>query len=114
MLFENSGWLIPPCIRKLLWADIGKSTGLEALRITVHWYSYINASEYEIWHQIQSWARRNAYKNHNKLRSIATFAIENPSFADCEHKLLQRCCPAGKCFIAELRDLNKEPLLFKK
>ena len=44
---------------------------------------------------------------------IIMFAIENPQFAGCEHNLLKRFCPAGKCFIAELMDKLQNPYLFK-
>jgi len=111
MLLEK-GWQIPPCIRSLLWIDLGRELGLEACRITTQFYSCIKAGEYEIWHHIQKWMQRNSYKNYQKLKAIVTYAIENPQFADCEHRLLKRFCPVGKCFIAELMDKYLNPYLF--
>ena len=88
------------------------SNDLEACRITAGFYSAIKASKDEIWHQIQRWARRNAYKDYPRLKAIVTSAIDNPCLCDCQHPLLQRFCPAGKCFMAELIEEYESPRLF--
>jgi len=112
-LMLKNGWQIPPCIRSLLWVNSGQKVGLEACRIMAQFYSFIKASENEIWHHIETWAHRNAYKNYQKLKGIIAFASENPQFAGCEDKLLQHFCPAGKCFMAELINRYEKPSLFE-
>ena len=89
------------------------NAGLEACRITARFFAAVKASEYEIWHLIQTWARRNAYKDYQRLKAIIAFAIENPQFAGCEHKLLKRFCPQGKCFMAALLNEYENPRLFE-
>ena len=114
-LILKQGWQIPECIRRLLWAELGQENGLEACRITSQLYSALNASVHEIWHQVSAWARRNAYKDYQKLKAIITFAMEKkPLLCDCQHPLLQRFCPAGKCFMVELIEEYEKPYLFKK
>ena len=110
----KKGWQIPLCIRRLQNLYLYDSTRLEAYRIIAQFYSWIKASADEVWCQVQNSDQRNPINDYQKLKAIITFATENPSFAGCEHKLLKRFCPPGKCFIAELKDLNKEPLLFEK
>jgi len=38
----------------------------------------------------------------------------NPQFVGCQHPLLKRFCPAGKCFMADLIDEYEKPYLFEK
>jgi len=113
-LMVKDGWQIPPCIRYLLFKELGDNAGLEACRITAQFFAAVKASEYEIWHHIQTWARRNAYKDYQRLKAIIVFAIENPQFAGCEHKLLKRFCPAGKCFMADSINEYENPHLFEQ
>jgi len=113
-LILKDGWQIPPCIRRLQTLCLYDSIRLEAYRIIAQFYSWIKASVNEIWQQVQNSDHRNPINNYSKLNAIIKFAIENPSFAGCSHKLLKRFCPVGKCFIDELINLNKEPLLFEK
>lgn len=108
------GWQIPEYLRNLLWRKLSINAGLEACRIIARFYSAIKANENEIWHHIEIWGRRNAYKDYKKLKAIITFAIENPQFGGCEHELLKRFCPAGKCFIAELINEYEKPHLFEQ
>ena len=107
-LILKDGWQIPPCIRRLQTLCLYDSIRLEAYRIIAQFYSWIKASVNEIWQQVQNSDHRNPINNYSKLNAIIKFAIENPSFAGCGHKLLKRFCPVGKCFIDELINLKKE------
>ena len=71
------------------------------------------ASPVEIRHLIHFVDRRNPIKNHQKLNSIITFAVENPWFVGCQHPLLKQFCPAGKCFISDLIEEYEKPYLFE-
>jgi hypothetical protein len=112
-LILQKGWQIPPCIRRLSWADLAKDTTLEACRVISGAYSFLGSHEDEIWYHILRLARRNAVSDQQRLRAIVTFAVENRMFMGCEHPLLKRFCPAGKCFLAELLQECKEPYLFE-
>ena len=112
-LMLQSGWKIPECIRKLQKLCLYGNTRLEAYRIIAQFYSWIKSSIDEIWFQIQDLDQRNPINNIQKLRAVITFAIENPYFTGCEHKLLQRFCPAGKCFMAKLIKECEKPHLFE-
>lgn len=108
----KDGWQIPACIRRLQSLCLYDSTRLETYRIIAQFYSWIKASHDEVWCRVQNLDQRNPINDYSKLNAIIKFATENPSFAGCEHKLLNRFCPPGKCFMSELNDLNKKPLLF--
>jgi len=88
-------------------------TELEAYRIITVFYAWIKASEQQVWQQIQSIDYKNPVNDFHKLKAQIEFAIENLRFVGCEHPLLQRFCPAGKCFIAELSEQLEKPYLFK-
>lgn len=113
-LLLKTGWQIPPCIRRLLWADLSKEQALEACRVISQFYSWINASPNEIWQLFQRIDQRNYIADPHRLRAILNFASENPGFAGCDHKLLSRFCPSGKCFIKELTEECERPYLFEK
>jgi len=112
-LILKTGWQIPPCIQKLQSLCLYDNIRLEAYRIIAAFYAWIKASQQQIQHQIQSIDYKNPVNDHQKIRAIITFAIENPRFVGCGHLLLQRFCPAGKCFMAELINEMERPLLFK-
>jgi len=111
LILEN-GWQITPCIRRLTWTDLSKEQAFEACRIISQFYSWIKAGTDEIWHYFQQIDRRNRNGDYQRLRAILNFAVENPGFVGCEHPLLKRFCPAGKCFIKELIDEYEKPKLF--
>lgn len=113
-LILRDGWQIPPCTRRLLWGDFDKKTALEACRLIAQWYSFINAADNEIWYHVLRSARRNAVNDQQRLRAIVTFAVENRMFMGCDHPLLKRFCPAGRCFIAELIEAYERPYLFER
>ncbi|MCX5635454.1 MAG: hypothetical protein NTW55_06440 [Planctomycetota bacterium] len=111
LILEN-GWQITPCIRRLTWTDLSKEQAFEACRIISQFYSWIKAGTDEIWHYFQQIDRQNRNGDYQRLRAILNFAVENPGFVGCEHPLLKRFCPAGKCFIKELIDKYEKPKLF--
>jgi hypothetical protein len=111
-LLLKNGWQIPPCIRRLTWADLGKEEAVEACRIISQFYSWIDASPDEIRYYLQQIDRRNRIEDYPRLKAIIAFALENPRFAGCEHPLPRRFCPAGKCFMAELIEEYEKPYLF--
>jgi hypothetical protein len=113
-LLLKGGWTIPPCIRRLLWADLSKEQALEACRVISQFYSWIKASPDEIWYHFQRIDRRNHIADYQRLRAILNFASENPSgFAGCDHKLLAGFCPSGKCFLYEIQNEINNPALFE-
>jgi len=112
-LILEKGWQITPCSRRLLWADLSKEQAIEACRIISQFYSWIKAGLDEIWHYLQQIDRRNHIGDYPRLKAIIAFALENPKFAGCEHPLLERLCPAGNCFMAELKKEYESPYLFK-
>lgn len=112
LLFKD-GWQTSPCTRRLLWADLDKNNALEACRITSQFYSWLGASSGEIWYRLQQIDRRNRIDDYPRLKAIIVFALENPRFIDCEHTLVRRFCPAGKCFMAELIAELEQPHLFE-
>ena len=112
-LIFQKGWETPPCIRRLQRLCLNGNVRLEAYRIIAQFYSWIKSSVGEIWFQIQDLDQRNPIKNYQKLKAIIAFAFENPQFAGCEHKLLKRFCPAGKCFMAKLIKECEKPHLFE-
>jgi len=111
LLFKD-GWQIPPCYRRLIWADLSKAQALEACRVISQFYSWTKASSDEVRHQLQQIDRRNRIDDYRRLKAIVGFA-ENLKFAGCEHPLLKRFCPAGKCFMAELISEYECPSLFQ-
>lgn len=113
-LMLQSGWKIPECIRKLQKLYLYGNTRLEVYRIIAQFYSWIKSSIDEIRYQIQDLDHRNSINDIQKLRAIITFATQNPYFASCEHKLLKCFCPAGKCFMAKLKDNYKNHSLFEQ
>jgi hypothetical protein len=110
----KTGWHIPPCIQKLQQLCLYDNVRLEVYRIIATFYAWINASKQQIWHQIQSVDYKNPLNDYQTLKAIITFAIENKRFVGCAHPLLQRFCPAGKCFMAELIEQIEKPYLFGK
>ncbi len=113
MLLER-GWQIPPCIRRLHWADLDTGTALEACRIISQFYSFIYAGDDEIWYHILRLANRNNIKDHEKLKAIISFAVESGSFVNCSYPLLRQFCPSSKCYIARMNEEYKNPYLFKQ
>lgn len=114
-LILKNGWQIPPCIRRLTWADLDKNTVLEACRLISGIYSFLGSHKEEIRYHILRLARRNditGFREHQKLRSIVNFGVENPIFAECQHPLMYRFCPSGGCYVAELIEEYEKPFLF--
>jgi len=114
-LVLKNGWQIPSCIRRLAWADLDKSTALEACRLISGAYSFLGRNEEEIRYHVMRLARRNSitgFREHQKLKAIVTFGVENPMLAECQHLLMSRFCPAGGCFIKELIAEYEKPHLF--
>jgi len=111
-LIMEKGWQITPCIRRLTWMDLSKEQSFEACRIISQFYSWIKADPDEIWHYFQQIDRRNRIEDYQRLRAILNFATENPGFIGCQHSLLKRFCPVGKCFMAELMNEYENPHLF--
>jgi len=109
----ETGWQVPPCVKRLQKLSLYDNVRLEAYRIMSQFYSWIKASPAQIWHQIQESDRRNPINDYQKMKAIVTFAIENPTFAECEHPLLQRFCAGDKCFMAGLKNEYEIPCLFE-
>jgi hypothetical protein len=105
-------WVVPPCVRRLEWADLSEDDALEACRIISACYRFIGAGEDEVWYHIQRVSRRHGLMEGARLRAIVTFGSENPAFVGCEHPLLQQFCPAGGCVMKELMNEIKNPRLF--
>jgi hypothetical protein len=115
-LILKNGWQIPPCIRRLTWADLDINSAIEACRLISGTYSFLGSHEEEIRYHILRLAKRNSitgFQEYQKLKNIVTFGVENPTLAECRHPLLSRFCPAGGCFIAELIEEYEKPLLFE-
>jgi len=112
LMFE-SGWQVPPCIRKLLRAESDKNTALETCRIITQFFAWIKASPDEIWHLINFWNRCSNNFRYSQLLPVVTFSLENPAFEGCEYSLLKRFCSAEKCFMTELINQYKVPNLFR-
>jgi hypothetical protein len=106
------GWFIPPCVRRLGWADMSEDQALEACRIIAGFYPFVNASEDEVDYHIRRLGQHHGLRDYLRLRNITTFGRENPAFPGCDHLLLQQFCPAGKCLITELIAECENPLLF--
>jgi len=113
-LMLQKGWEIPPCIRRLQQLCLYDNIRLEAYRVLSQFYSWIGAGPDEIRHLINFMDRRNPIRNYQKTNAIITFAVENPWFVGCQHALLHRFCPAGKCFMAELIEEYENPRLFEQ
>jgi len=115
IMLEN-GWQIPPCIRRLTWANLDRNSALEACRLIGGSFSFLGSHEEEIRYHVLRLARRNditGFREHQKLKNIVTYGIENPMLAECQHPLLSRFCPTGGCYIAELIEEYEKPLLFE-
>jgi len=115
-LMLQKGWQIPPCIRRLSWADLAKDATFEACRVISGTYSFLGSHEDEIWYHILRLARRNSIqgvREHQRLSAIITFALENPMLPECSHPLVKRFCPAGGCYISELLEECRQPGLFE-
>jgi len=87
---------------------------LEAYRIISSFFAWIKAGHGEVRNLIYTVDRRNPIKNYRKMNAIIAFAVENPWFVGCQHRLLQQFCPAGKCFMAELIEEYENPRLFEQ
>ena len=105
------GWEILPCIRRLSWADLPKTAALEACRMISQFYPYVGAAESETWRYIGYVDRRNSICEHERLKAIVRFGMENPRL-NCEAALLQELCPAGKCCVPRLVAECEQPSLF--
>jgi len=115
-LILKNGWQIFPCIRRLTWADLDKSTAFEACRLIAGIFSFLGSHEDEIRYHIMHLARRNSitgFTEYQKLKNIITFGVENPMLVECQHPLMSRFCPAGGCFIKELIEEYEKPYLFE-
>jgi len=112
MMLEK-GWQIPPCIRQLMWADMDRQAALEACRVISRYLTFVRAAEDEVWFHLLRIDRRNTIQDHERLRAIVTFAVENLWLAKCDHPLLQKHCHVGKCSVATLLDEYEKPYLFE-
>jgi len=108
----KTGWQIPPCINRLLNLYLYDNVRLEAYRISCAYLAWIKASAEQIFNTIQAMDIRNPVNDYQLLKAITAFAVENPRFAGCEHPLLEKSCPAGRCFMAELIENIRQPSLF--
>jgi hypothetical protein len=108
----KQGWQIFPCIRQLRRVTCSKEERLEVCRTLAQFLAWIKAAPAEICHQIRSWEKWNPIEDRRKTNAIIMYSIENPGFAGCEHPLLRRFCPYGKCFIADFIDEYEKPYLF--
>ena len=111
-LLRHDGWRVPPCVKRLVWTDLSIRAALEACRVIAGYFALADAHESEIWDRIDRIDQRQGIKDYPRLQSIAQYAAENPAFVGCEHRLVSRFCPAGKCFMTELMDEIERPLLF--
>jgi hypothetical protein len=106
------GWVIPPCIRHLDWAELPKDSVLETCRIVAGFYPFIGAGTDEVWYHTHRLTQRHRLKPGARIQAIAAFGNENPAFVGCNHPLLQQFCPASGCLINHLIDELKNPRLF--
>jgi hypothetical protein len=104
-------WAVPPCIRRLDWADMSDNNALEACRVIAAFYPFVGAGEDEVWYHIHRIGGRHGLRQGARLRAIVTFGGENPAF-ECGHPLLRQFCPAGGCLMRELIDDLRSPRLF--
>jgi len=108
----KTGWQVPPCVRRLHWADLSEDEALEACRVIAGFYPFINAGEEEVWHHILQLERRHGIREPARLRFIIAFGSENPGFLGCNHPLLQKFCPATKCRFEDIYNDYVNPRLF--
>ena len=113
-LVLKNGWQVPSCIQKLQSLCLYDNFRLETYRIITAFYAWIKASPQQIAYQIQSVDYKNPLNDNKKIKSIISFAIENPRFVGCQHPLLARFCPAGKCFMFDLIKELEKPYLFNR
>lgn len=105
------GWAVPPCIRRLDWAEFSEDNALEACHVIAAFYPFVGAGEDEVWHHVRRIDQRHGLQQSARLRAIVTFGNENPTF-ECGHPFLQKFCPAGGCFMKKWMDEMKNPRLF--
>jgi hypothetical protein len=105
-------WVVPPCVRRLDWAEMSEDSALEACRIISACYRFLGAGPDEVWYHIHRVSKRHGLLEGARLRAIVTFGGENPAFLGCEHPLLRQFCPAGGCVMKELMNEIKNPRLF--
>ena len=106
------GWTVPPCIRRLDWAEMSDDNALEACRIIAGFYPFVGAGQDEVWYHIHRIGRRHGLGQGAQLRAIVTSGNENPAFVGCEHLLLRQFCPTGGCRMREVIAELKCPRLF--
>jgi hypothetical protein len=111
-LLREKGWMIPPCLGRIVWADMTPEQALEGCRALTSFYALIGAGRDELYEQAHRVARRNGISDYPRLKNIISFALENPSFAGCGHSLLHGFCPAGGCRMNELLEEVQNPMLF--
>jgi len=110
----DAGWEVPPCIRHLMRLCLYDSNRLEAYRTISQFLSWIKAGPAEIRHMIGVIDRRNSLQDLHRRNAIITYAVENPWFVRCRHRLLQQFCPADGCFMTDLAKKCGQPYLFEK
>ncbi len=111
--FQHNGWFIPPCVDRLMWADLPPRAAIEACRVLARYYALAGAHSQEIWHHILRLDRRHGVKDYPYIENIVRFGIEHPAFVGCDHRLLQELCRAGNCGMIDLLAECEEPLLFR-
>jgi hypothetical protein len=104
--------VVPPCIRRLDWADMSEDSVLEACRILAGFYPFVGAGADEVWYHARRLDQRHGISNYPRLRNIVGFGNENPAFVGCSHPLLRQFCPIGGCLMNELINELKNPRLF--
>ncbi|HSV98979.1 MAG TPA: hypothetical protein VLI39_02330, partial [Sedimentisphaerales bacterium] len=104
-------WVVPPCVRRLDWAEMSEDSVIEACRVIAAFYPFVGAGPDEVWYHIHRVSKRHGLLEGARLRAIVTFGGENPAFA-CGHPLLRLFCPSGGCFMKELIDDLRNPRLF--
>ncbi len=108
----RSGWVVPPCVKRLGWVALSEDQALEACRIVAGFYPFIGASAEEVGYQINRLNQRHGLQQAARLRAIVTWGQENPEFVGCSHPLLRPFCPAGKCLMTEMLNECQDALLF--
>jgi hypothetical protein len=111
----DRGWETPPCIDRLKRIKThADGFLLESIRILVWWFAWVGASPAQIMKELSGISQGLTNpSDQQKIHSILSLSIENPRFAGCHHPLLQRHCPAEKCYMADLIREYEQPHLFQ-
>jgi hypothetical protein len=105
-------WAVPPCVRRLDWAEMSDDSALETCRVIAGFYPFVGAGPDEVWYHVRRIDQRHGLQQSLRLRAIVTFGGENPAFVGCNHPLLRQFCPAGRCFMKDIINEVANPRLF--